>query len=390
MLFSNVMRTDTRPKLYGEALFPYLDKSGRAFAASVRQLLEEWVAHYPDSEKEEFKRRLCTNKNMNFLSACFELYLHELLRRLGYKLSVHPVTNSSRRLDFLACSPSGNDFYMESVLASDTSKEEAAQEARMNAVYDEIDKLDSPDFFIRMEIDGAPDTQPPGSKIRSKLAAWLGNLNYSEMVELYKKDGINAMPRMPFRYESWAIDFFPIPKTPAARGKPGVRPIGVHMPAHCQAVHTEEVIRNSLVEKRPAEYGDLDKPYVIAVDALVMSYDFEEVAMDALFGDPQWALPQTLGGTTFIPMPRKRNGFWWGLSGGQNTRVSAVLLTNLGDPTRVATEDICLFHNPWAARPLLGEIRQLSEAIPEGDRMRFKEGKHPREIFNLPDGWLGE
>jgi len=391
MLFSEIARTDTRPMSYGEPLFAYLDSSGRISATNARQILNTWFEHYPDREKEEFANRFRSSNNTSFLSAFFELYLHELLRRLGYKLTIHPSlsTSSSKHPDFLADNPGGNDFYLESVVAFDISNKEAAQKALMNVVYDAINTLNSPNFFLKMTVRGSPNTQPPGTKIRSALSDWLGQLNVDEVTRLYVEKGITALPHMSLRYGSCTMKFSALPKSQEARGKPGARPLGIHMPAHIQIDRSKEVIKKSLVKKRPAQYGDFDKPYVIAVNAAGMNCDYED-SIDALFGDQRWAIPQTLDKAELIPMPRKQNGFWWGRSGCQNKRVSAVLITNLSSPSQIAKADICVFHNPWAKYPLRGELSQLTEAIPEKERIRFKQGKHPKEIFDLPDIWPGE
>jgi hypothetical protein len=58
---------------------------------------------------------------VDFPSAFFELFLHELLLRLGCNVEVHPDpgTGSSRRPDFLVTDPDGQQFFLEAVLATD-------------------------------------------------------------------------------------------------------------------------------------------------------------------------------------------------------------------------------------------------------------------------------
>ena len=77
----------------------------------------------------------------------------ELLLCLGYSVECHPdVPNGLKHPDFLACSPRGDDFYLEAVLANEASDEKVAEKARMNVVYDTIDRIESPNFFVGMRL----------------------------------------------------------------------------------------------------------------------------------------------------------------------------------------------------------------------------------------------
>jgi hypothetical protein len=144
-LFDEVDRHDKGPARYAEPQFPYLNRSARAAFSRTRQILETWFARYPVSGQADLRARFRYRNDSLHHAAFFELFLHELLLRLGYGVTVHPSPSqaSTRRPDFLAESPSGGCFYVEAVVATDESEEDGAARARMNIVYDAVDRFDS-------------------------------------------------------------------------------------------------------------------------------------------------------------------------------------------------------------------------------------------------------
>jgi hypothetical protein len=389
LLFPETDRTYTGPSEYAESYYAYLDRSARPSAQRIRNVMEEWFSRYPEAERGELGSRLRLNDDTIFTSAFFELYLHELLLRLNYSVEVHPKLprNSTKRPDFFARSQSGQDFYMEAVLASEASEDKRAKEKRMNEVYDTINRLDSPDFFLGMNLRGAPDTPPPGRKIREQLAAWLDDLDPDAVIEDYERRGIEALPRRKFSHEGWNIVFTAIPKKPEARGKPGVRPIGIQE-FPFEVTRSKQAIRDAVL-KKAERYGQFGKPYVIAVNALSISADRTDV-MEALFGTEKYLLPDLsygLPSDVGLEVTRVPDSAWRDGSGPRYTRVSAALITNSLVPWTAARQNLRLYHNPRAKRPVGGQITQLSEAIPESGQMRWKEGIHPRDLFGLPEGW---
>lgn len=158
-LFDDILRKDTGPAFYSEDYFTYLNRSARPEAEKVRWLLETWFSHYPQKEQVELRERF----RMAELSAFYELFLHELLLKLGCEVEIHPQKEDAdgKHPDFLVKPPDGYCFYIEAVLATGESKEEEAARNRINTVYDCINDLNSPNFFIGINhVKGTPRTQP--------------------------------------------------------------------------------------------------------------------------------------------------------------------------------------------------------------------------------------
>lgn len=170
-VFSDPPRIDEEPAAYAEPEFTYLDQSARPEVERIRNVLEAWFSRYPEAGRADLRSRLRSTSDHQHRSAFFELLLHELLSRLRCRVTLHPnpPTGTNRCPDFLVVPERGDPFYLEAVVATDESAAERAAQARMNAVYDVLGRLDSPHFFIGIRLRGTPATPPPASKIRSFL-----------------------------------------------------------------------------------------------------------------------------------------------------------------------------------------------------------------------------
>jgi hypothetical protein len=318
-------------------------------------------------------------------SAFFELFVHELLLKLGLHPQIHPTLPliTTRHPDFLIGFHNNKSFYMEVVVVANMSEDESATRARMDVVYDAINRLDSPNFFIGMNIEGTPQTPPPTGPIRSFLSKNLDGLDPDKMMILLES-GLDALPHWHYEYGDWKLDFYPIPKSPEARGKPGTRPIGLQFYS-LQFVDSRTAIRDALCTKA-GRYGDLALPYVVAVNALDKSTDFTDI-MEALFGKEKFLINLSRSKSSEPKMTRELDGVWTSKSGPRYTRLSAALVAIGLSPWNLPRANIRLYHNPWANLPYTSELTLLSQAIPVTGRVEFQNGRSLSDIFDLPKNW---
>jgi hypothetical protein len=96
MLFDGIERTETRLKRENESTFLYLNSSARVPMTAAREVLEQWFATYPDSGQVDLRARFRSPIDSQFKSALWELYLHELFSRLGFRLDPHPDIDGLR------------------------------------------------------------------------------------------------------------------------------------------------------------------------------------------------------------------------------------------------------------------------------------------------------
>ena len=350
--------------------------------------MEQWFDRYPTTGQAELCARFRSDNNTQHQSAFFELFLHELLFRLGCHVTLHPdIPNISKTPDFLVESPNGERFYIEATITTCESATEAAARARMNAVYDVLNReIKSPDFSLWINIEGAPATPPPAKRIASFINAHLAKLDYDEITRLYESERTEEVPRWRFEHEGWKIEFKPYPKTAKARGKPGVRPICGHSWGFREIDHRKP-IRNAIT-KKAGRYGDLDLPYVVAVN--VLEFIDEIDIMEALFGQEQLTISFSQNGfvnpvdTQISQLP---SGAWTEPSGSRYTGVSAVLLASWLQPSNVPRADLCLYHNPWALRPYKSVLTRLPQAVLRDNQMEYVDGESIEKIFALPELW---
>lgn len=384
-LFDEFERHDIGPAQNSESEFSFLNRSARTEAYQIRETLEKWFSYYPDSEKQEFRARFRSDIDSQHQAVSFELFLHELLLRLGYRITLHPkgLGEITKTPDFLVEASSDNRFYMEATIATGKSAQESAAQARMNTVYDILNRaIDSPNFFLMLNIKGVPTSQPPTRKLVSFLKSNLDKLDPDVITRLYNDKGVDALPCWHFAHESWKIEFRPIPKKEGARGKIGVRPIG--MKNHgWHLVDSRTPIRDAIIDKA-GRYGEFSLPYIVAINAIGHIDQID--IMEALFGKEQFTMSfsqSELAEPVQYEVSRTPDGVWTSPSGPRYTRLSGVVLVTRFTLWNLQGANLCLYHNPWAQKPCFSVLPRLSQGIPEGNQMRFVSGEALETIMGL-------
>jgi hypothetical protein len=332
-VFDDIVRTDTTRAGRSDGLFEYMNRSARPRAEQARAIIEAWFDRLPDDEKPEFRTRLRQTDDRHFRAALFELYLHELLLRSRFTVEFHPPSEKGKRLDFKVHRDRVSVFYMEARVAGD-SAERSAKQRIVDAAYDALDRMPCPDFFLYITVEGEPTSPVPVRKgLRMELEHWIGGLDYDALAAVALAGRMDLLPSYEWAHEGWRLVIRVDPKKPEARGKPGVRPIGVVADGTALCARTDEMISNAVADKA-GRYGKLDLPYVVAVNVL------DQTGVD---GDDIWSgLTKALGG--------------------QRTTVSAVLIVpELWHPLAARDCSPTLVHNPRAMRPLSSDLWPLAQ-----------------------------
>lgn len=386
MLFEDILRNFKGTRGHTEPLYEYLNRSARPAMDRVRDLLEDWFSNLPSDAKNELRSRFRSSDDIQHQSAFFEIYLHALFSKLGFQIEIHPeIPGQTTHPEFLVLKEEKPVSYIEATLASGPIEEKAADK-RENVVYETIDKMNSPNFFIGVKVHGSPNTPPPGRKWRAFLENWLSELDSDAVGEKIKSDGLEDLPSATLNNDGWTITFQAIPKSPEARGKPGIRPIGVRFFGFEQ-LKEDEYIRNAVKEKA-TKYGNLDFPYVIAINVLSI-FSHDQMVMDALFGDEGIRFYHKPGGGSDHKPIRAPNGAFCGPHGPQNTRVSGVIICKNLLWGNIFSENPVLWHNPWASLPLDQDFWIFPQYVPNSEKTRIelKSGRKAGDLFGLPEGW---
>jgi hypothetical protein len=289
ILFDDWDRTDRDSAKRAESSFDYLNRSARQSASNIRATITDWFSHYPSDAREELRARFRRSNDPQHYAAFYELFLHELLLQLGCRVTIHPeLDESTKSPDFLVDTPDGSQFFLEATTTTDTSKDKAAAEKRRNEIYDAIDQLESPDFFIWMNEYAIPEIAISAKPIRQFLREKLDKLDPDEVAQLWESGGYDVLPRWPYGYKGLKVEFVPIPKKARARGKVDHRLIGVSF-GEWKRVTTEFSIKDAIL-KKAGRYGNPRSPYIIAVNnASALKSDRDDL-MEILFGQEQFTV----------------------------------------------------------------------------------------------------
>lgn len=384
-LFDDGPRADLAPARDGDAEFAYANRSARPEAARVRAVLEQWLADYAASDRADLRTRLRSTNDAQFHAAFFELYLHALLHATGAAVEVHPPApgGSPKRPDFLVRPSAGEPFYLEAIVATDRSVADVGADARMHEVYDALNTLDSPDFFLDLRVDGALASPVPRKPLVAMVRRLLRGLDPDAVGEQLRAGGLDALPACVYEHDGWVLEVRALPKSPAARGQPGLRPLGSRFYG-VQEVDLRTPLRDAVL-KKARRYGALESPYVVAVNAVAQHLHNIDV-MEALFGKEQFFV-SAADPHAEPRMERARDGALVGPKGVQNARVSAVLVVSALRPWHAAQAEPAVYHNPWAERPALDALRPLPRYVPVGTKMQHENGTDAATLLALPTGW---
>jgi len=382
-VFDRVLRTDSSPKKNLESDFGFYNRSARPEMGSVRDIIEECVAKYPDSEVEELISRFRSGDDVHFKSATFELFLHDALRRRGFVLTPHPELPNGKlyKPDFYVLDPKGESFYLEAVLATENNELDKGGEARKGAVLDTLTKSPHHNFMISLDDEGSPKSPPNGKKLKNKVHKWLDSLDPDEVNQEIEDSGFDSLKPMFWSHDGWNLQIRPIPIKPERRGKSSnLIGIGGFGGGWADAWSP---IRDA-IKFKGGKYGDLNAPLVVAVN--LDSFHLDRIdEMQALFGEEQFVFSP--GVDTEPEMRRALNGAWQGRNGPQYSRVSAAWLFNDLQASSLATRNGTVYFNPWATMPAPESLKCFPFATPDENKMTWHEGLSLREIFGLHEEW---
>lgn len=381
--FDDIERTLTGPAGHLISSFDYLNESARAEAARVRAFIDAALAQYPAEHRAAMCTRLRSVDQTQHLGAFFELALHELLLREACTVVAiePPIAGSNRSPDFLVETGEGVRFYLEATLATGRSQVDAAAEQRMAEALAAIDTIESPDYYFGVHT-SAPPAQPVSRRrLRRVLQVWLEGLDYDAVCAAWEAG--SEIPSLIHEQHGMRIRIEPCPRR-RMRGLAGQRAIGMIAPEGASVVQPHLAI-NSAVTGKASRYGDLDLPYIIAVNALGAFAEPTSVT-NALFGSEYIAVREVDGAWQHREF-RHPDGAWLGPRGPINTRVSAVLSTQRLTPWSIAQKRAHLTLNPWARRPLGVAPFTVDRSWVEADQIRSASGRSFAEVFELAADW---
>lgn len=376
-------RNASRPSGHSEPRFTYLNGSGRQSMIKIRDVLEQWFSRVEGAEKKELLPRFRSSDDSEHIAAFFELYTHELLCRMNYKVEFHPklMNGSNKRPDFLVSSQDNHPlFYLECTTVCPASMLSSA--SRLNALYDTLSRLVSPDFTLLLTINGSSRTTPPGVSFRKTIQRWLKTLDPDESLHELELHGYDAMPKLPFQHEGLYMVVTAVPKAKEFRGESESSAIGGYVSGSSCTITTSVDVKSALI-KKANYYGKMTLPYIVAINDWNSMFSKQEHALEALFGEEVFVLSPNDTGKSTVSCSRKPNGAWRGPDGWRMKNVSAALIAVGLDEFYMNKRSPCLYHHPCPTNVLRKDMWMLPQYFIDGEI----SGKKASAILDIPEEW---
>jgi hypothetical protein len=382
-LFDDLRRTDPSPSR-GEDSFTFLNRVGTPYWGEVRRLLEEWFGRYPADDAPQLRAMFRSKLPGQHWAAWWELYLHELFKRLGYEVSIHPELPDSKGSPDFELFLDGSRLYVEAtvvfsgIVSGDGDL--SAPPWMLNALND----VDNGNFFVRLiEVLGAGPEQLKNREVSAPIKKWLDGLDPDQVAGDYEQG--SALPRHRIAQRGWEIVCEAWPVRPDARGKSDHRVFGA---GPIQSGCVDDIGQfESALKTKAGHYGRPEAPLVTAV--LSNSSFMERIDIEqALFGREAVQVP--VDDTVEPRLVRQRNGFWVRRDGPQNQRVSAVLSAIGLHPWNAPSVVPQIWLNPWANHPLKEEWPFPEATATDSGVISYREAEpNMYSLLSLPARWPG-
>ncbi|HEX4806427.1 MAG TPA: hypothetical protein VFU94_11050 [Conexibacter sp.] len=324
-------RIDETPRAHREPAYAFLDRVAGGRWDRVRAQLDGWYARLPAAARADVRNRFAQPAELDHAGAFWELWVHEAHRRRGFEIAVNIGCEAGERRQDFVLSRGRERCWLEATVVGGDSPLSFTERRLDEQLRDILATVRAPRFSLALEVVRYGACSPGRRHVVPPLERWLGSLDPREL---------RASPRVRrLAFDDWVIDVEAmalddahsrpcgcarlVPRDVGARGVPmnDVRPL------------------RRKIKKKAARYGELDRPYLLAVLALgdaVRGQDVEH----ALFG----AAPRD-------------HAVWHGPAGACNTRLSGVLVarglrSTDPSPSASAAATPTLWRNPWASRPL--------------------------------------
>ncbi|WP_149867115.1 hypothetical protein [Solirubrum puertoriconensis] len=279
------------------------------------------------------------------------MFICQIFKKQGFDLVPHPIVKgTSKRPDFLAVK-NDFEFYIEVKEANYVTESEVASSKRESAILDAINRLIISDFWLVIkELTIKSAAQPSGKSIaraiKLKIEEFASGclpmpMNSKENDELGSVIGDIVIDNDDVRV---VIDLLPQSKK-AIKGEGS---IGVY-PMQTFWGGPEDSIRTS-IRKKATRYGELDKPYLICINALSTKGVSREGVEFALLGSPT-VIYSADPGACEGKWKFEKDGVFLSARGPQLTRESGVLVTNVF-PSNIHVAPHWFYKHPFARNEL--------------------------------------
>jgi hypothetical protein len=380
VLFDAIERNDPSQASYAEDSFSFLNRNSGPVWARIRDELEVWYRDFPDVDGDLRARFRARAPGQHF-AAWWELYLHRVFSRQGFRVTVHPkLEGSSDKPDFLVTD--GEDtFYVEALTAFSGISEEGRHGAREAEMLDAIEGVETSDWFLQVNFDEVGSSSPRRAMVRRRLETWLSAFD-PDVVEAEANRGL-PFPSTTVELDDWVLEVSAFPVSTEHRGAEDHRVIGIG-PVMVGTVNDYEKIGAALKRKR-ARYKTVKKPLVLALLATSTFFESDDVVR-TLFGT---MTAYFSGPGVLVRQARVRDGLWTEKGGEPGRHISGLLVGTMLSPNSFVDHWPTLWLNPDAERPLDSNLPFPLNRW-DGDHVESSDASASvRDVFALAPDWPG-
>lgn len=379
-LFDSFERTCLEFAKHNDNTYEYYNNSARTDMSKVRDTLERWFHNYPEEEKKELKNRF----KKDFDSSFYELFLHELFCKLGYDITIHPdLPSSPKKPDFLI-SKDNLELFIEAKVVKGKTMEQEAFERKRNELYDNLNKLNTKDFFLNIEDVCFLTQKQPGTKEMIKcIEEELKKIDPDILREELEKNGIQNLPKIEYKNRDVHIIVSPIPVSPSTREEK-IRPIGIY-PAEAFWGGGEESLKES-IEKKAKRYGKLDKPFIVCLNSLDIRTSGKIDVDNAIWGTVafSWSTNPESKDEKWI---RQLDGVFCDKKGVRLKNLTGVFVSKVC-PHNIPVANYWLYEHPFSENKMdFDKIGLKFNYISEG-KIIDNTGDNIGDILEIPKDWL--
>jgi len=359
-LFDQFVRTVHRPAPNSESDYEFWNRSAWPACENIRGVLERWFASYPASHKVDLRARF-RERDQNHAAAFFELYLHQVLIRLGLSPEVHPKPGSGKgRPDFAVAGGGGSRCYLEANVVSKPRWFSA--DPLENELLDAINAVaeTQPTWIgVAVSTKGILECSYKRAPIQREVREWLESID----PEVLSATAPSRNPSLRIQRDGWEVElvaFGPLPLPTRRLIQMG--------PTKSGFLDEGSQLAKSLKSKAK-RYGKLDRPLILAIntnDVFTSGQDEHE----ALLGT--------------------RHVIWCDDSPTRHQRVHGVLFFRGLLPNNMHSVDSRLYVNPNIQADIPEELLTLSNMWQRNGKWQVKQGLSLGAVLELPDGWPGE
>lgn len=358
-LFDQSVRTDHRHANRSETEFDFMNRSAWPACENIRDALELWFANYPVSHKSDLRARF-RKSDHNHAAAHFELFLHQLLSRLGLSPEVHPDPEIGKgRPDFAIAGAKGRRCYVEAnvVLRRQWYSDDPLEDELLDAV-DAVAVHQPTQIGVAVSTNGTLQRSHRKAPLQQEVREWLDSIDPVDL----SLTNFDCNPRLYIRRDDWVAELLAFPLSRSSRRL-------IHVgPTKAGFGDAGPSLAENLTRKAK-RYGTLDRALILAIntnDVFTSGSDEHE----ALLGT--------------------RDGIWRTDSAARHQRVHGVLFFRGLVPSNMHNVGSHLYVNPNIQADIPAELLKLNSMWQSNGKWHLKKGMSLGEILELPEDWPGE